>query len=187
MGVEIDDKLNFDNHVSILVRRVRQTQAAIRRVGRRFPKALGAMLINAMLVSKMTYGSILFLNNKKHLKKLQKMLNDSIRFVARKKIAEKVNMKMLSKEMGIPTLKMVYQKQALMEVIKMEQREDFFVKMFEKTRDHTNKKFRPYGKKQKAKKSCLATMVKLWNNYCKSVQSLELFQLKRFLKKEFIL
>ena len=134
----------------------------------------------------MTYELILFLSNKKHLKKLQKMLNDSIRFVARKKIAEKVNMKKLSKEMGIPTLKMVYQKQALMEMMKMEQREEFFVKMFEKTRDHTNKKFRPYGKKQIAKKSCFVTMVKLWNNYYKRVESLELLQLKRFLKKEFI-
>ena len=57
LGVEIDDKLNFSNHVGMLIRRVRQTQAAVRRVGRRFPKALGAMLINAILVSRMTYGS----------------------------------------------------------------------------------------------------------------------------------
>ena len=89
MGVEIDDKLNFDNHVGMLIRRVRQTQAAIRRVGRRFPKALGAMLINAMLVSKMTYGSILYLSNKKHMKKLQKMLNDSIRLLPERKLRKR--------------------------------------------------------------------------------------------------
>ena len=51
-------------------------------------------------------------------------MNDFIRFVATKKISEKVNMKMFSKEMGIPTLKMLYQKQALVEMIKMEHRED---------------------------------------------------------------
>ena len=96
-GVEIDDRLNFDNQVEILVRIVRQTQADIRGVGQRFPKALGAMLINAMLVSNITNGSILFLNNEKNLKKLRKMLNDSMRFLARKKIAGKVNIKMLSK------------------------------------------------------------------------------------------
>ena len=80
-------------------------------------------MINAMLVSTMIYGSFLFLSNEKHRKKLQKMLNDSIRFVARKKRIERVNMKELSKEMGIPTLKKVYQKQTLMEMEKMLQKE----------------------------------------------------------------
>ena len=42
------------------------------------------------------------------LSTIRKAWNDSICFVARKKIAEKVNMKMLSREMGITTLKMVY-------------------------------------------------------------------------------
>ena len=101
-------------------------------------------MINAMLVSKMTYGSFLFLSNKKHRKKLQKMLNDSIRFVARKKRIERVNMKELSKEMGIPTLKKVYQKQTLMEMVKMQQKESLFVKTYEKTRTFTEEKLRPY-------------------------------------------
>ena len=89
-------------------------------------------MINAMLVSKKIYGSFLFSSNKKHRKKLQKMLNDSIRFVARKKRIERVNMKELSKEMGIPTLKKVYQKQTLMEMVKMQQKESFLVKTYEK-------------------------------------------------------
>ena len=68
LGIEIDNQLSFESHVGFLVKRVRQTQAALRRVARRFPKKLGAMMINAMLVSKMTYGSFLFLSNKKHRK-----------------------------------------------------------------------------------------------------------------------
>ena len=186
LGIEIDNQLSFESHVGVLVKRVRQTQAGLRRVAGRFPKNLGVMIINAMLVSKMTYGSFLFLSNKKHRKKLQKMLNDSIRFVARKKRIERVNMKELSKEMGIPTLKKVYQKQTLMEMVKMQQKESLFVKTYEKTRNFTEEKLRPFGKKNIAKKSCLALMVKLWNAHSKRLKVMDAMDLKKFVKKEFI-
>ena len=110
----------------------------------------------------MTYGSILFLSNKKHLKKIQKMLNDSIRFVARKRIVEKVNMRELSKELNIPILKKIYLSQTLMEMIKMDQKRNmYFVKVNERTKDFKNEKLRTYGRKHLAKKSCIAKMLTL--------------------------
>ena len=89
LGVVSDEKLNFEEHMTKLVKRIRQAQGVIRRVARIISKNLACVVLNAVLIARMTYASFLFLSNKKHLKKLQKMLNISIRFIAKNKISEK--------------------------------------------------------------------------------------------------
>ena len=88
LGVVFDENLNFEEHMMKLVKKTRQAQGVIRKVSRKILKELGYLILNAVLIAKMTYSAFLFLASKKHLKKLQKMLNDSIRFVAKKKISD---------------------------------------------------------------------------------------------------
>ena len=187
LGVMIDEKLNFEEHMAKLVKKVRQAQGAIRRVSRQVPKNLGCVILNAVLVAKMTYSAFLFLSNKKHLKKMQRMLNESIRFVARKRISEKVNMRELAKQMKIPNLKKIYYRQTFMEMIKMgDKREKIFVKASQKTRDFAQDKLRNYGKRQIVKKSSIAKMVCLWNGNVKEINGTKLMQIKKYAKKKFI-
>ena len=170
-----------------LIKKTRQAQGVIRRVARKIPKNLACVVLNAVLIARMTYASFLFLSNKKHLKKLQKMLNISIRFIAKKKISEKVKMKELSKQIKIPILKNIYYRQVFLEAVKMgEKREMIFSRASQRTRDFSQEKFRNYGKRQVVKKSAIAKMVPLWNGNVKEIKGMSLMQIKRYAKKKFM-
>ena len=82
LGVYFDSKLNFDEHVTRVVRACNATLVNLWRIGGKLSKKLRTTLVSSLVHSKLDYcNSLLVGVTKKNLDRLQKVQNAAARFV----------------------------------------------------------------------------------------------------------
>ena len=124
LGMHISSDLSWNFHINSLIPKLNQGLGLLKRLATRLPRATLLPVVHGALLSKLRYGIALFGNVRiseedplsKTMQELQVVLNNTMRFLANKKIADRITIEDLRERTKIPSVNQIAAEAILMEI-----------------------------------------------------------------------
>ena len=166
LGMQIDQRLNFEDHCSKVISKSRRILAAIKRLSPYISVESATKILKSCLIGKVMYGGIFYLSKTKLRRQIEIIVMKAVRIITQTKLKDRIRNDNLRDSLKVTSIERLYKRQILHEMVKWEKKRDlFFQSVSSKTRGSTYNQLRPIGTKLNTKNSFLSNMQLLWNEY----------------------